>query len=258
MSVESATKISQLNAAWPLGSDQKAEGDDHIRLIKSVLKSTFPADFKAPTQQVFTAASGTWTKPAGCTHVMVTAVGGGGGGQGLTGAASQYGAGAGGGSGAFGSTPLIDVTAVTSATVTIGNAGGPGVTGGTTLITLGATSYSWAGGGSGSNTGPTAAGQLVQGFAGGAGTNVVAAGNVGQPGIAIGAMGVALSGAGASSPWGVGGVGQRQGSGTTSGGASGTGYGAGGSGGAAAAAGAVNGGAGSPGRMVITEYYGFS
>jgi len=43
MAVESATNIPGLNVLWPLGTDAKAEGDDHIRLIKSVLKAEFPA-----------------------------------------------------------------------------------------------------------------------------------------------------------------------------------------------------------------------
>jgi len=42
MTVESATYISDLNAANPGATDLKSEGDDHMRLIKSVLKSTFP------------------------------------------------------------------------------------------------------------------------------------------------------------------------------------------------------------------------
>jgi len=43
MSIESATYISDLNATLPGASDLKSEGDDHIRLIKSVNKNSFPA-----------------------------------------------------------------------------------------------------------------------------------------------------------------------------------------------------------------------
>lgn len=43
MGLESATYISQLDNTFPLGSDQKSQGDDHLRLIKSVLKNQFPA-----------------------------------------------------------------------------------------------------------------------------------------------------------------------------------------------------------------------
>lgn len=42
MTVESASYISQLDAALPAAGDQKSEGDDHFRLIKSVLKTQFP------------------------------------------------------------------------------------------------------------------------------------------------------------------------------------------------------------------------
>ena len=39
MPLETGTKISDLNANWPLGSDPKSQGDDHIRLIKTVLQN---------------------------------------------------------------------------------------------------------------------------------------------------------------------------------------------------------------------------
>lgn len=42
MSVESASYISGLNVLWPLDSDSKSEGDNHLRLIKSALKTSFP------------------------------------------------------------------------------------------------------------------------------------------------------------------------------------------------------------------------
>ena len=41
MTVESATYISQLNPAYPAAGDNISEGDDHVRLIKSVLQSQF-------------------------------------------------------------------------------------------------------------------------------------------------------------------------------------------------------------------------
>jgi len=42
MALESATYISGLVSANPPGTDAISQGDDHIRLIKSVLKSTLP------------------------------------------------------------------------------------------------------------------------------------------------------------------------------------------------------------------------
>jgi hypothetical protein len=43
MGLESATYVSQLNALNPVGAtDPKSQGDDHLRLIKSVLQASFP------------------------------------------------------------------------------------------------------------------------------------------------------------------------------------------------------------------------
>lgn len=42
MALESASFINQLVATNPTGGDPKGQGDDHIRLLKSVLKTTFP------------------------------------------------------------------------------------------------------------------------------------------------------------------------------------------------------------------------
>lgn len=42
MTVEAATFISELNAAYPAATDSKAEGDDHLRLLKAILQAQFP------------------------------------------------------------------------------------------------------------------------------------------------------------------------------------------------------------------------
>ena len=42
MTVETATYISDLNPLFPGSADLKSEGDDHMRLTKSVIKTTFP------------------------------------------------------------------------------------------------------------------------------------------------------------------------------------------------------------------------
>lgn len=43
MALESATYINSLNVAWPDGAvDPKSDGDNHIRLLKSSIKNTFP------------------------------------------------------------------------------------------------------------------------------------------------------------------------------------------------------------------------
>lgn len=42
MGLETATHINDLNSSNPLGSDTKAQGDDHIRLLKDVVKRDLP------------------------------------------------------------------------------------------------------------------------------------------------------------------------------------------------------------------------
>ena len=42
MAIEAATYISQLDTTKPLAGDAKAEGDDHLRLVKTVLQAQFP------------------------------------------------------------------------------------------------------------------------------------------------------------------------------------------------------------------------
>lgn len=42
MTVESATYIDTLDATYPASGDQRNEGDNHLRLIKSAVKATFP------------------------------------------------------------------------------------------------------------------------------------------------------------------------------------------------------------------------
>ena len=42
MGLETTTTIDGLNSSWPVTADSRIQGDDHIRQIKQVLKSTFP------------------------------------------------------------------------------------------------------------------------------------------------------------------------------------------------------------------------
>ena len=42
MPIESGTTLAQLDSSWPLGGDSLNQGDNHLRLLKSVLKDQFP------------------------------------------------------------------------------------------------------------------------------------------------------------------------------------------------------------------------
>ena len=44
MPLEAGTTISDLDSSWPLVGDAILQGDDHLRLIKAVLKAQFPGD----------------------------------------------------------------------------------------------------------------------------------------------------------------------------------------------------------------------
>lgn len=87
--------------------------------------------------QVYTTTS-TWTVPAGVTRAWVSVSGGGGGGGGAT--SSTGAAGGGGGGGATGQ-KLVDLTGVTSVSVTIGAGGTAGVGGGATPGAGGTSSF---------------------------------------------------------------------------------------------------------------------
>lgn len=72
MALETASYISQLNVANPLSTDAVSQADDHLRLIKAVLKNTFP-NLNAPV----TATPGTLNTPiaAGIIAMWSGAVG---------------------------------------------------------------------------------------------------------------------------------------------------------------------------------------
>lgn len=113
------------------GQFLKTDGDGSFDYINA-------PTVKTPTQQIFT-ADGTWTKPTDCTKVKVTVVGGGGGSGAVKGkghssmappkrSTSISGAGGAGGT----SIKLIDVTSISSETVTVGAGGSAGTIAGTT------------------------------------------------------------------------------------------------------------------------------
>jgi hypothetical protein len=64
MGLEAGTHIQDLNSAWPLGSDLESTADDHLRLIKSVLKTdlvNFNGTYNSATAPVFASPSDTNT-----------------------------------------------------------------------------------------------------------------------------------------------------------------------------------------------------
>ena len=202
--------------------------DDHYRVVTPL------AGGAVPIVRVYTAASSTWTKPAGLRHVRVRVQGGGGGGggsgNGTPGGASSFGAfvsAQGGGGGGFNNTV---------ATATGGDVNIPGQAGGAGYLITTATARGVSGAGASSMMG------------------------IGGPSVS-----------GTSSTTGLPGTGFGSGGG---GGASGSGGNAGGGSGAyaerliaptdlpttvtvtvGAAGGSGSGGAGGPGVVIVEEYY---
>lgn len=191
--------------------------------------------------QVFTSTgAGTWTKPAGITHVRVEVIGGGGGGGDPT---ANSDGGGGGGAGGYAS-ELIDVTALSSEDVTVG-AGGTAGTGGT-------------GGTGGTSDFGTATLVQATGGAGGTSNNSGGAGGVGTLGDinltgATGGYGAAtddIGGDGGETKFGGGGKGCNQ---IGSGGAGVANTGGGGGGGCDNNS---TGGTGGSGIVIVWEYSG--
>jgi hypothetical protein len=193
------------------------------------------------SMQVFT-TSGTWTKPDGITKILVRGVGGGGGGGGSR---SGYNEQSGGGAAGGYFEKLIDVTAVSSVSVTIGSGGGSaantaGTAGGDTIFAGYATGFGGAGGKIGYS------GTSVGGNATGGDVNVK-----GQDGSLGANPDNTNGGQGGSSLLGMGGPMRNRS--LSNDGIAGTGYGAGGSGGSGGGGGQA-GGTGSGGIIMVMEY----
>ena len=89
MAVESATWVTQLVSTNPVVGDPVGEGDDHLRMLKTVLKNSFPStsttaivpNVSGQTGMVLTndgtdASWGTAGDPAGTAIAMAIALGG--------------------------------------------------------------------------------------------------------------------------------------------------------------------------------------
>jgi hypothetical protein len=76
MGLETASFFNDLNSAWPLGTDSGTFGDDHLRLIKSVLKSVFPGVGGNGFSQQITATEAELNNLAGLNANIMTLVSG--------------------------------------------------------------------------------------------------------------------------------------------------------------------------------------
>lgn len=205
-----------------------------------------------PTMQTFT-ANGTWTKPANCRKVKVTVVGAGGGGG------SSNSTGGGGGGGGGWAIKFIDVTGVSSQTVTVGIAGNKSnssaaaTAGGNTIFG----SYHSANGGNPGANG-VASGRADGGTGGqGTGGDINGGGERGGDGCYTYASqygGWSYGGYGGASHLGPGG-GSRASQGINVLGIDSPNYGAGGSAGIGFAGGQSNGGNGNTGIIIVEEFY---
>ena len=74
MGLESGTSISALNSSWPLGADVKSQGDDHIRLIKAALKTTFPGAAATGFATPITATEVELNRVSGVTSAIQTQI----------------------------------------------------------------------------------------------------------------------------------------------------------------------------------------
>jgi hypothetical protein len=271
MPIEAATNINGLNPLWPLGGDPKSAGDDHLRLIKSVLQGAISDDgttvqLKKSSgfirQQVIT-TTGAITLHAD-TKAFLVEVQGGGGAGGQSAASPPVGqgsAGGGGGSGGYVAKWKVKPTGTYSPACTIGAGSSSGQSGNNSGFSDGTDTLT-AGGGIGGGTGINATIVSVTGGAGGSASG----GDVNVPGepgdasfvVVISGAVMARGGKGGGSKFGGGGLAPGATSGSAGGanGASATGRGAGGSGGFSINAGGLwNAGAnGTGGLVVITEF----
>lgn len=215
---------------------------------------------KAPIVRVLT-AGGTWTKPVDLAFAMVEVMGGGGAGGGAVAtAAGQMSSGAGAGAGGY-VRKLYSAAALPAASYVytvgaagVGNATGTGGAGGASTFVGPTGTLTAGGGGGGTASGATSASVLAGGGNGGAASGpgdlvMVGAGGTGAGVITAVRM---LSGTGGSSPLGGAGRASNIGAGQAA-----SGYGAGGGGGTTnVSTGPFAGGDGSPGVVIITEFYG--
>jgi len=220
--------------------------------------ATGSSGFTTINIQKFT-TNGTYTPTANMKYCIIECLGGGGGGGGTASAVSIASAGGGGGAGSYSRKASSAASIGVSQTVTVGAAGSAGTAGNNAGGNGGDTSVGVlcvGKGGTGGSGQPSGSGNVVPGGAGGiAGTgDFTPTGATGQNGGSSSSAALEandlISGAGASSLWGGGGlVNVSRGTGGAA-----TNYGSGGAGGTVFNSGSSAGGAGSAGVVIITEY----
>jgi hypothetical protein len=285
MPVEAAANIDALNPLWPLGTDTKGQGDDHLRMLKTVLQAAISDDgttvalkreaVRFSRRSIFTASTTAFQFLADTKWAEVEIQGGGGAGGGTStgSAAGVASAGSGAGGGGYTKRAFALTAAIRAATKAIvigaGGVGGPssGLAGGNSTYSDGTNSMT-AQGGTGGSQGAFATQIIIRvgGAAGGSsGGDVNLAGQPGSQGTSYGGtpngaptVSAAAGGNGGASVLGSAGVGPSQNTtnaatGTNGGGGS---RGAGGAGAQAtnAVSSALNGGSGGDGMAIITEY----
>lgn len=186
--IQSTTAINEILDEDDMVSDS-ATGLATQQSIKAYVDAQVGSSGGYQSVQVFT-AGGTWNRPAGISLVRIICVGAGGGAGGTTsgGGTSCSGGGGGGGTALL----TLDVSAISSATVTIGSGGAGGASGGSTGSTGGTSSFgahcSATGGAGGDGMGSVSS-DTAPGGAGGTG----ASGDVNIPG-GYGGVGIARGG----------------------------------------------------------------
>lgn len=236
------------DASGAVGFAAGAAGDVLTSNGVGASPSMLPISRGLQSIQVFE-TSGTWTKPAGITNVIVWIIGGGGGGGGADGVGAGNESDAGGGGAGGVSMTFVDVTLTASESVTIG-AGGLGGTVGISDGSPGGTSsfgsiISATGGGGGINGISTTAESIAAGGSGGSGASGIINLNGGNGGTGRVVKGeLTFNGSGgnnifSSTSYGSGKIGEK--------------FGGGGSGAVSSSVNAV-GGTGASGACIVYEY----
>jgi hypothetical protein len=244
-SAGSVASIGGLTGAVGVANGLEASGSD-IQI--SAARRTLPT-----ITLLTTGAAATYAAPANALWIRVRMVGGGGGGASATAAASQTNVGAGGGGGGY--VEHIITSPSGNYTYTVSSSGGAAGSAGTSTTFSGTGATLSAGGGSGTGSTTGSGTTLARTSAPGDG-GVVSGGNVLNIPGSSGDYGLRYSGTeaisanGGDSYLGFGGIRVAVGNGTA-----GSGYGGGGGGASSIDTTARTGGAGSPGIIIIEEYY---